>query len=92
MTMDYIFIFVHYLYIIYLLCFTFIYFSVSGKYIYTSRKNYLIMFNDFRIFNHELPDDFHKWNQNQRKKYVLDNYTNFIYQTYYLYDIDHLFI
>ena len=48
------------------------------------------MFNDFRIFKYELPDDFHKWNKKQRKKYVLDNYTNFIYQSYYLYDIDRL--
>ena len=90
MTMDYIFIFVHFLYILYLLFFSFIYFSDSGNSIYTSRKNYLTMFNDFRIFKYELPDDFHKWNKKQRKKYVLDNYTNFIYQSYYLYDIDHL--
>ena len=90
MIMDYIFIFVHFLYILYLLFFSFIYFSGSGNSIYTSRKNYLTMFNDFRIFKYELPDDFHKWNKKQRKKYVLDNYTNFIYQSYYLYDIDHL--
>ena len=81
MTMDYIFIFLHFFYILYLLCFSITYFCDSGKFIHTSTNFYLTKFNGIDT-NYELPDNFHKWNKRQRKKYIFNNYKNFIYRNY----------
>ena len=81
MTMDYIFIFLNFFYILYLLCFSIMYFCESGKSIHTSTNYYLTMFNDIKIFKYAVPINFHKLDKKQRKEYVLKNYINFTFQS-----------
>ena len=80
MKLDYAFIFINFAYIIFLISCTIYFFHISGKHIEYSSKIYLISFNKIKIRDFILPDDFHKWELQRRKKFVLSNYKNYEYE------------
>ena len=81
MIMDYIFIFINFLHIIVVLIFIIDFFYESGYYIRNNLKTFfkLISFNNIKINDFQLPDNFDKLKKNERKKFVLDNYLNYKY-------------
>ena len=77
MIMDYIFIFINFFHIIVVLNSSIEFFCKSGYYIKTFFK--LTSFNNIKINDFQLPDNFDKLKKNERKKFVLDNYLNYKY-------------
>ena len=80
MVMDYIFIFLNFFYIIYLVFSSYIYFADCGINIKTITEIDLISFNDIKINDFSLPENFLSRNLKERKKYVLNNYSNYTYK------------
>ena len=79
MIMDYFFIFLNFFYILYIVFCSCGYFSDCGSNIETKTEIELISFNDIKINNFSLPENFLNWKLKERKKYVLNNYRDFIY-------------
>ena len=77
MVMDYIFIFFNFIYAIIFIIETIVYFESSGRKIVNKYKYYLISFDNIKINEYELPDNFEKMNKNERKKFVLQNLKNY---------------
>ncbi len=78
MVLDYLFIILN---LINTSCFIYsiyIFFKASSSKITIYKKNVLISFNNINIKEYNLPNNFDKITKNERKKYVLDNYKNFI--------------
>ena len=79
MRMDYTFIFLNFFYILYIVLLSSIYFEESGRNIETIKEIKLISFNGIEINEYALPKNFMKWGKKERKKFVLNNYTNYTY-------------
>jgi hypothetical protein len=79
MRMDYTFIFLNFFYMIYIGFLSYAYFVDSGRNIETITEIKLISFNGIKINEYALPKNFMKWAKKERKKYVLNNYTNYTY-------------
>ena len=79
MVMDYVFIFLHVLYMIYIFLLSCIFYSESGKDIKTVKYCYLKSFNYIKIQEYFLPEDFHSWRKNRRKKFVSEKCKLFKY-------------
>ena len=80
MKMDYAFIFINFGYTLFFISCSVYFFKTSGKRVELSSKIYLISFNNIKIRDFILPDDFDEWEIKKRKKFVLDNYKNYEYE------------
>ena len=79
MVMDYIFLFLNFIYIIYLLILSCIFFHYSGSRIINTKVCILKLFEGIKIESYRLPENFDKWEKKERKKFILNNYHNYIY-------------
>ena len=77
MRMDYAFIILHFLYIVFIILCTIVFFATSGRKITKSSKCILKSFNNIRINDYILPDNFNNWEKNERKNFILNNYKFF---------------
>ena len=80
MVMDYIFLILNFIYILYILFFSLGYFSDSGMAIKKEKIFALNSFNGIPINDYILPDNFDKWKKKNRKEYVLKNYYKYKYE------------
>ena len=77
MAMDYVFLILNFIHIIYFLFSTYIFFKEIGSGIYYSIKYSLVSFNNIIIKTYKLPDDFGHMTIKERKKFILDNFKNY---------------
>lgn len=80
MVMDYIFLFLHFLYLLHLLLVSSAYYSEYCLRTRTLKKYILTSFNYIYIQKFTLPNEFGSWREKKRKKYVLDNCLHFKYR------------
>ena len=78
--MDYIFIILNFFYNIYFLYNIIIFLKESGSSYETTINFMLTSFNNIKINNYFLPQNFGNFNKKKRKKYVLENYDKYIYE------------
>lgn len=79
MKMDYAFIVFHFLYIIYVVYNSCSYCCASGDLIGSYKKCTLVSFNNIRIHDYKLPDDFPTFKKKERKAYVFNNHRQYKY-------------
>ena len=77
--LDYFFIFIHFIYIIYIFCGILYFFKNIGKNIIESLELKLISYNKIKIEDYELPEEFLTYNKRERKKYISENAFKFRY-------------
>ena len=77
MVMDYIFIVFNFIYSVYFIIITLFFYGLSGQDIVNRYKYYLLSFDNIKINEYELPDDFEKMNKKERKNYILQNIDNY---------------
>jgi len=78
--MDYIFIILNFFYNIYILYNIILFLKESGSSYETTINFMLTSFNNIKINNYFLPQNFGNFNKKKRKKYVLENYDKYIYE------------
>ena len=78
--LDYIFIFFHFIYILYFSCRIFSFFGSLGKYISIKSEFILISYNKIKIKNFKLPECFANYNKTERKRFILEKAENFVYE------------
>ena len=77
--LDYIFICIHFIYILYL-CFGIFCFCLDlGNSISKQSEFILISYNKMKIRHFKLPEEFETYNKTQRKKYISENVYSFVY-------------
>jgi len=77
--LDYIFIFTHFIYILFLGFGIFCFCMESGNKISTKTEFILISYNKIKIRHFILPKEFKTYNKTQRKNYISENAYNFVY-------------
>jgi len=77
--LDYIFIILNFLYILYQGFIIYKFLKISGKNILKEPEFVLKSYNKIKIKNFKLPEDFANYNKTQKKRYISDNADNFIY-------------
>ena len=77
MICDYILIILIFLYIIFLVIPLFSYFRNAGKAVEIRKKVALTKFRGIKISEYELPDNFHKMNKKDKKKFILKKKNNY---------------
>jgi hypothetical protein len=75
--MDYIFIVLNFIHIVFIIINTIGYFKEGGMYIQHITQCNLMSFNNIQIKQFELPMNFPKWKKKERKRFISDNYRNF---------------
>ena len=77
MKMDYAFLSINFVHILFLILCTVFFFLESGDHIIISTTVTLHSFNNMEIDNYLLPDNFSDWKEKERKLFVLDKYNEF---------------
>ena len=75
--MDYIFIVLNFLHIIFIILNIIGYFKEGGISNQHVTKCTLLSFNNIKIHSFELPENFPKWKKKERKRFISDNYSKF---------------
>ena len=78
MKMDYSFLIINFIHILFLIILTIGFFKDSESHILLSALN-LISFNNNQIKEYNLPENFSNWTEKERKQYLLDNCVQFKY-------------
>jgi len=81
MTMDYIFIFMHFGNIVFTIVLSYYYFANRGTRISVKETCILKSINDLEVRNFALPDNFDQLGKEKRKAYIIDNYYKFRFKT-----------
>ena len=77
MVLDYFFLCINLIYISGFIYCSYQYWIESGDLVHVYKKNILILFNNIKIEEYELPENFNKLQKKERKKYVLDRYKDY---------------
>ena len=77
MVLDYLFLCINLIYIFGFIYSVYEYQKESGDLVSVYKKCNLILFNNIKIEEYGLPENFHKLQKKERKKYVLERYKNF---------------
>ena len=77
MVLDYIFLCINFIYISGFIYSVYEYWKEAGDLVQVYTKCNLILFNNIKIEEYELPENFNKLQKKERKKYVLDRYKDF---------------
>lgn len=77
MVLDYLFIIINFIYISGFLYIIYEYIKNAGDLVTIYTNFVLVLFNNIKIEDYNLPKDFDKLPKNERKQYVLNNYKNF---------------
>ena len=80
MKMDYAFLSINFVHILFSICLTVIFFIKSGSKISVTHECYLTSFNNMNIQRYDLPDNFSNWTEKERKKFVLYKFNQFSYE------------
>lgn len=73
--MDYIFIFLNFIYILFLLLISYSYFNKTYNSYQNTINVLLTSFNNIKINEYKLPNDFQELEKKERRKFILNNYT-----------------
>jgi hypothetical protein len=77
--LDYLFVLLNFIYILYLCIGIYDFFNRLGKNISTKLEFTLISYNRMKIRHFKLPEEFETYNKTQRKKYISENIHSFVY-------------
>ena len=78
--LDYIFIFLHFIYILYLVCGLYNFFLYVGKNISEKEVAILKSYNKIKLKDYKLPNNFITYDKIERKNYINENCKNFEYE------------
>jgi len=73
--LDYIFIFLNFIYILFLLLISYSYFNKTYNSYQNTINVLLTSFNNIKINEYKLPNDFQELEKKERRKFILNNYT-----------------